>query len=211
VYAIVEGETPVERAWEVFAVDRVFTDWAELPVPSAIIATGTDRFGPVNLHRLDNPRPFALVVHDLWVAADGDEAIAVLRREPVDLRRTAIVELPLAVDPGEPTPARVTRFDPEHITIEFDAESRGLLTIALPHYPGWDASLDRGLIMTVRTYGGLTGIQVPAGSHTVDLVYNPLSYRIGLIVSGLTLAGLIGAVIVITVGQMRTTRHGGVT
>ena len=69
-YAIVEGDLPDPVAWELFAVRYVFSDWQELPVPSQIVDTGTDRYGAVNLHQLSDPRPFALLDYQYVVADD---------------------------------------------------------------------------------------------------------------------------------------------
>ena len=66
-YTIIEGNIPDSVAWELFAVRYVFTDWNELPVPSEIVGIGTDRWGGFNLHRLEDPRPFAQVMYDYEV------------------------------------------------------------------------------------------------------------------------------------------------
>ncbi len=198
-WSIIGTEFPRPRAWEVFAVDRVFTDWAALPLPSQIVASGRDRYGEVHLHRLDDPRPFALVLHDVWTAADADEALDVLRRPEFTPRRTVILEQQVAVAPGEPTAAQVISFAPERLVISARAQTDGVLSIALPWYPGWEARLNGTPVETLRAYGALTAIALPAGSHTVEMVYNPLSYRIGALISltvlvGLALAGLFSMV-----------------
>ncbi len=189
-YAIIEGDMPDARAWEVFAVDRVFSDWAELPVPARIIASGSDRYGAVNLHRLDDPRPFALIQHDVWTVMDAREAYDVLSRDSFVPRQTVILEQPVTIDPGDPTAARVVSFAPERIVIAAASDGHGILSIALPTYPGWYATLDGTPIEILRAYGALAAIALPPGSHTVELVYNPLTYRIGAIVSAVTLTAL---------------------
>jgi hypothetical protein len=192
-WALIGTDFPRPRAWEVFAVDRVFTDWAQLPVPSQIIASGRDRYGDVHLHRLDDPRPFALVLHDVWTAANAEEAHEVLHRLDFAPRRTVIVEQPVAAAPGEPTPAQVVTYSPERIVITAQTAADGVLSIALPWYPGWEAHLNGVRVETLRAYGALTAIPLPTGSHTVELVYNPLSYRAGGLISLAVLIGLLAA------------------
>ncbi|MBL8131119.1 MAG: YfhO family protein [Anaerolineae bacterium] len=185
-YAIVEGSLPDERAWELFAVRYVFSDWMELPVPSEIVETGPDAFGVVNLHRLSAPRPFALILYDTWITADDAEALTVLADPAFQPRRTIILETPVALESGEPTPAQVASFAPERIVIVTDARARGALSIALPYYPGWTAQLDGEPVDILRAYGALSAVIVPPGRHTVELLYNPMTYRVGLILSLIT-------------------------
>jgi len=64
--------------------------------------------------------------------------------------------------------------------------------VGTPWYPGWEARID-GRRATLDQVGGvLQGVSVPAGIHTVEIVYRPRSVWIGLAlcVSGLILAGI---------------------
>ncbi|MBK8025674.1 MAG: YfhO family protein [Chloroflexi bacterium] len=183
-YTLVESGMPAERAWELFAVRYIFTDWQELPVPSQIETTGNDAYGPINLHRLSDPRPFALVMHDVWTVSGDEEAYGVLRDPAFQPRQTVILDTPVALEPGEPTPARVVEFEPERIVFQADTTSLGVLSIALPHYPGWQATLNGEPVDLLRAYGALSAVSVPAGSNTIELLYNPASYQIGLLISG---------------------------
>ncbi|MCS7072641.1 MAG: YfhO family protein, partial [Anaerolinea sp.] len=208
IYRLVESDLPDERAWEILAVRYVYSDWRELPVPTTIVYSGSDLFGLVNLHRLDQPRPFAQVMFDTWVAADGDEALEVVFNPAVDLRRVAVVESepPFADDPSlEPIPARVVSFAPETIVLEVSTPRPGLLSIALPYYPGWRALSNGRELGLMRIYGALSGILLDAGDHQIALMYDPLSYRVGLSIS-LAMAALIG-----TVGLLMTARAALVT
>lgn len=189
-YALIEGPLDDARAWEVFAVSHVFSDWQQLPVASRIIASGVDRYGPVNLHQLADPRPFALVQHEAWIARDAAEALEVLGRAEFNPRRTIILEQAVSLNAGEPSAAETTAFTPERIVIAAETDSTAILSIALPFYPGWSASLDGAPVERLRAYGALTALEFPPGSHTIELVYNPLSYRIGAAVSLGTAIGL---------------------
>lgn len=189
-HTIIEGDIPDPVAWELFAVRYVFTDWNELPVPSEIIGTGTDRWGGINLHRLEDPRPFAQVMYDYSVVSN-DNVFAELQQPGVNLRQTALIfERPsLSESDSAPIAATVTSFEPEQITIDADTPTDGLLSVALPYYPGWYARLDGQPVAILQLYGALSGITLPQGGHTIQLTYNPLSYRIGAVVSLFTWAG----------------------
>ncbi|MCA9902928.1 MAG: YfhO family protein, partial [Anaerolineae bacterium] len=192
-YAIIERGFPNPLAWELFAVRYVFTDWNELPVPSEIVGQGTDFYGDINLHRLDAPRPYALLLNQYEVIADDTAALARLDAPDFDPRRTII----LNADPSLESPsaaaggsARVVDFAPETLTIEVDSPQPALLSIAQVDYPGWHATIDATDAPILRAYGALMAVAVPEGAHTVRLTYDPLSYRAGALISLVAWGGL---------------------
>jgi uncharacterized membrane protein YfhO len=62
------------------------------------------------------------------------------------------------------------------------------------HYPGWKVTLDGEPADLHRVDYLLRGTTLPPGSHRVEFRYEPLSWRIGWIVSLLGLVGLVAAV-----------------
>lgn len=188
--AIINPDLINPRAWELFSVRFVYTDWDELPVKSDIVATGEDRYGKVNLHRLLDSRPFALLLKD-YVIADSDQTAYALLADPnFDARRTIILNR----DPGIMSsksapvspPAEISDFKPESFSITFNAPQEGILSVSNPDYPGWQATLDGNPVEILRAYGALAAVVVPAGEHTVQFAYDPLSYRVGGMVSIMT-------------------------
>lgn len=193
-YALVGQDFPNPLAWELFAVRYVFTDWAELPVPGDIVATGEDPYGPVNLHLLADPRPFALLMGDVWPVDSDDYAYAVLADPAVDVRQTVVldVQAEVMVLPEELSAegtAGVSTFAPERIVIDLEGvETASVLSVALPHYPGWHAMVDGVDVPVLRAYGALSAVLVPAGAHQVVLVYAPWTFAVGALVSALSWA-----------------------
>lgn len=209
-WALIEGDLPIERAWELFAVRYVFTDWNELPAQSEIIGTGADFYGEINLHQLSDPRPFAQVMYRQWQVTDETEAYNWLRDPAFPARDTVILEADpqLNLVDGDAIAAQVTHFAPEAITIQANTPQDGILSIALVAYPGWQATLNGQPAEILRAYGGLSAIPLPQGEHLIELVYNPLSYRIGAVISSITWAGVIlsGFIILLTRRAGRTQR-----
>jgi hypothetical protein len=187
-FTLIEGDMPDPVAWELFAVRYVFTDWGELPAPSEIIGTGTDRWGGINLHRLENPRPFAGIHYRYVVVSSDEETFSLLRDPNFPIRATLILNR----DPGTrsdnfmPSGTQVLSIDasPEQITIvAAPSGANGILSIALPYYPGWYAAIDGQSTDILKAYGALSAVVLPEGEHTVQLTFNPLSYRIGAVLS----------------------------
>lgn len=192
-------------AWELFAVRYAYGERETFTIPTTVIATGPDLDGVVNLHRLENPRPFALLVYDAAVVDSDDFARALLNdplfdeRNAVILHQAPSINLPNDAPPAQP--ATVTHFAPETVTIDMQSDHNAVLSVAMVDYPGWQATLNGEPVAIRRAYGGLMALEVPAGTHTVQLHYNPLSYRIGAILSLITWLG------VVVVGAMSLLQH----
>jgi Bacterial membrane protein YfhO len=193
-YQLIEPEKINPLAWELFAVRYVYTDWAELPVESEIIGAGEDRYGAVNLHRLSNPRPFAHLMYDVEILDSDEFAYALLHDPNFDARETVILnrdpDVTLDTSAPEDESVIVTSFEPESFTVTINTPADAILSLAHPDYPGWQATMDGEPVEILRAYGALAGIAVPEGEHEIRFVYDPLSYRIGAILSLLTWGSL---------------------
>jgi hypothetical protein len=192
-FAIIEGDLPVERAWELFAVRYVFTDWNELPIPSTIIGRGSDRFGAINLHQVANPRPFVIPMESFEIIPDDREAWARLSDPAFDARRIAIVNSAPGIDPGLPRnfQSSAEMLSPELWEIAISSNAPALLSISLVHYPGWSATLNGESLPILRAYGTLMAVAVPPGEdQMLRLTYDPLSYRVGALLSLVTWSGV---------------------
>jgi hypothetical protein len=190
--ALIEGGLPNPTVWELLAVRYVFSDWRELPIPAQIVGRGTDFYGEVNLHRLADPRAFALIMHRA-VLADSDEmAYAMLRAPEFNPRQTLILNEPveIALSQSDSAPAQVVTFAPERIVIRGESDTPALLSISLPDYPGWIAAVNSVETPIHRAYGGLSAVAVPGGAWEVTLIFSPLTFQIGASLSILTWTAL---------------------
>ncbi len=200
-HTLIQSELINPTAWELFAVRYVFTDWDELPTESQIIARGDDRFGTVKLHRLAEPRPFATMLYNIAVVETDAAAYDLLKQTGFNARETIIINrLPtVAIDRGGSGEAQIEAYEPEYIRLKVNTDTNGLLSLAQVDYPGWEATLDGQVIPTIRAYGALMAVEIPTGSHTIELHYNPLSYRVGAIISLLVWATLVVAGMVLLI------------
>jgi len=192
-YALIEPDFPNPLAWELFAVRYVFTDWNELPIPSQNVGQGADAYGDINLHRLDDPRPYALLLSQFEVIKDDEAALARVKAPDFDPRTSIIVNGDPGLESQSEAPdgsARVVAFTPEALTIEVTSARSSILSIAQVDYPGWRATLDGEDVPIWRAYSALMAVIVPEGAHTVRLTYDPLSYRAGALISLVAWGGL---------------------
>jgi Bacterial membrane protein YfhO len=192
-HAIIEGDLPDQMAWELFAARYVYTDWNELPVPSEIIGQGTDRFGAINVHQLDNPRPFALLVNDYRVASEAD-TLTMLADPSFNPRSSIILNSDPQIDLSTvPTNVNIsiTNYQPELIELTVETDQSTLLSIAQLDYPGWHATIDDQTTPILRAYGALMALAIERGEHTITLRYDPITYRIGAFISIISLVSIL--------------------
>ncbi len=197
---------PKPRAWELLAVRYVLTPDQQLPIPSTIVGTGTDKYGPINLHRLTDPGPFARLVYRTWIASTEDGQLSALADVNIDLRHTVVLaSTPLISLPDSlPSDANVDiinviDYAPEVFAIHTHTSSNAILAIAQVDYPGWQAPIDGQPTQVLQANLALMAVALPAGDHVVRFVFQPLSVAMGGLISLLTLALLIGGAMLLMI------------
>ena len=89
--------------------------------------------------------------------------------------------------------ARVIPQHPGQTLIRCESRVKGYIAISEPDVPGWRLTVDgvRADNLLIRTDGYFLGAFLPAGKHDLVLTYDPVSQRLGLFLTLLTL-GLCG-------------------
>jgi hypothetical protein len=86
----------------------------------------------------------------------------------------------------------ILQYDLHTATIAVQTEQPGYLVLPDAYYPGWKATVDGQPTPVWRANYAFRAVYVPEGRHTVQFVFDPLIWKIGLAVSGATLVGLLG-------------------
>jgi uncharacterized membrane protein YfhO len=91
-------------------------------------------------------------------------------------------------EPSRLTPhvSRIT-YHASHFTLDVTTSAPALLILSEIAYPGWQATIDGQSAPILRAYYTLRAIPIPAGEHTVEMIFRPLSFTIGAVISGLSL------------------------
>ena len=89
------------------------------------------------------------------------------------------------------------RYEPERVVVDATARARRELVLTDLHYPGWKVTLDGEPADLHRVDYLLRGTTLPPGRHRVEFRYEPLSWRVGWIVS---LVALLVTVAVVVLG-----------
>ncbi len=85
----------------------------------------------------------------------------------------------------------ITDYTDDRVTISSQTESDAFIKIPDSYFPGWKAYIDGNETTIYPVDLTLRGIQVPAGNHTIVLVYSPYSLKIGIVISLVALGSLI--------------------
>lgn len=142
----------------------------------------------------ENPSgyPRAWTVHETTVEPSAAEAEKQLGRPGFDARRTALVQVPVAVQPligGVQERAQVVVNTPNRMELEVDAQSRALLVLSENYYPGWRAYINGETARIYQVDGGLRGMVVPQGHSQVVFRYVPASVYWGGLLTSLAFLG----------------------
>jgi len=146
----------------------------------------------VNIYRNTEVLPRAFIVHHAQVVPDHEAAFAAIHQPGFDPAEAVVVEggrelngLPQAEDVVE-----IVRHSPNEIELEAITPAEGYLVLSEVYYPGWKAYVDGQEERVLRTNFAFRAIYLQPGSHRVRLVFDPLSWRVGLGVSLITWLGL---------------------
>ena len=131
----------------------------------------------------------ALIVFDHEVVADPADMLARVRSGSFDPSRSVLLEEPPAPVPQDSAPAvpgaeaRIVAYEPDRVVVEARLPRPGFLLLLDNHYPGWRAFADGRERPIQRADYSFRAVALPAGSATVEFLYQPLSFRIGVAVA----------------------------
>ena len=89
----------------------------------------------------------------------------------------------------------VTQFEETHIKGTVTAEEDMLLLTSILYEKGWHVTIDGEAVPTHAFKDALVSVQVPAGTHEIELRYTPYGLNIGIVISLVSLGLLIAIVV----------------
>jgi hypothetical protein len=183
---------PSERVWELLNVGYLVTWLDDIDAPSSLLYQQPAKKGEVDyVHQLEAEHPRAWTVYQVEILSDEESVLERLAEPGFDPYSVGLLTEPLdtalAGQPASEAEIRFTESSPTRLVIEIDQPETGLLVVSEIDYPGWEARVDGHRTPMIRTDAILRGVEVPAGQHRVEMVFDPLSVKLGLIVSAVTL------------------------
>lgn len=91
---------------------------------------------------------------------------------------------------ARPLPHPEAEIGIDRVEVETAAPQPAVLVVSQLHDPGWQVLLDGETAPLLRVDYAFQGVILPRGPHRVELVYRPLTVRVGMLASALSLAVL---------------------
>jgi hypothetical protein len=185
----------MERVWELLNVKYVIT-WREaLYVPSEIIFQEPAGDNVTYVHRLNQVAPRAWFVYQVQ-EVNEEEMPGRLDAFDFDPAQMALVApaTPLSLEtPSDDTSGQVqiAHQTPNSLVLNVATPTDSLLVLSEIHYPGWQVTVDGQASSILSVDYILRGVPIPAGQHSVEIFYRPVTFIWGALISGITLAGLV--------------------
>lgn len=143
------------------------------------------------VYRNNDYLPRAFVVGDYIVQEKG-RALDAMKKEDFDPKRYVILE----EDPEKAKnfmyrEAGIKLYSPNRIVVNVDLDKPGFLVLSEVWYPGWKA-LDNGKESKIyRANYIFRSVYLEAGKHDIEFKFEPLTYRVGLWVSSISVLAIL--------------------
>ena len=154
--------------------------------------------------------PRAYVLDSLRVVDDA-EALRTLADPSFDPRRLVLVapadgvsDSAATAQPSNPAVVTFEHSAPERVRLRVRAESPGYLVLSDTWFPGWRATVNEQPAAILRANVLFRAVPVGVGDQVVELRYEPVSVRIGALVSAASL--VLGLVLPVGVSWLRRRR-----
>jgi hypothetical protein len=143
------------------------------------------------LYKVDGSVPRAYVVNKATAVANADAVLPLLSDAKFDGAREIILEGSEPLEPQRPlqATANIARYEDSLVSIAVTSNDDAVLVLADSYYPGWHAYVDGREAKILRANFFSRGVHVRPGDHVVEFKYEPRSFRLGLLISLLTLLG----------------------
>lgn len=99
----------------------------------------------------------------------------------------AFINLPKPIESS----VSITSYEPQKIVIDAKTNAPQMLFLSDNYYPGWKAYVDNNETKIYRADYTFRSIYLPKGNHTVIFKYDPISFKIGLTISVLSVIVLL--------------------
>jgi hypothetical protein len=148
------------------------------------------------LFRLRSP-PRASVFTSWAQAPTADGALAAVSAPEFQTGTSLVVEgWPARASGGTGGTAAYRSTGPQSSRIDVTTEAPSVVLVRNSYDPNWRATVDGRPVPVLAADYAAEGIPVPAGTHVVDLRYEDRTVGLGLVVSALALAAMLGAALV---------------
>ncbi len=177
------------RALNLFSPEYVFSLGKDLEAPGfqLVMQEGRSR---LYKNLLAYPRVY--LTKDVDYSTDDKEILQRVLDFSQKGERKAILEssLKLTNEDLKDYRAEIISYQPNEVDIKVSTNTDALLVFNDAYNEGWEAMVDSSQEPIFRANYAFRGVRVPEGNHWVRFIYDPQSFRIGMLISAGTVMGL---------------------
>ncbi|MCX7671177.1 MAG: hypothetical protein N2439_14050, partial [Anaerolineae bacterium] len=188
------AQVPEERWWRMLNVQHLITR-RDL-THGALKLVRQD--GDLRLYQVFQSASLAWIVHDFELAADQDAALRATASAALDPFGRAVLERPADPPPAPPTAGErveLVAFENQRVVVDVVLSTPGILVLSEVAYPGWVVRANGQPMESLRVYGLLRGVALPAGQWRVEWRFEPWIAYGGLAISLFTAAAVGGCLL----------------
>lgn len=146
------------------------------------------------LKAYENPGalPRVWTIHQAFAISSESEIPSTYNSLQFDPRRQAFFlgETPKLSPCAAEDRVALVQADFNSLTIHADMQCQGMVILSDNWFPGWTATVDGRPTRIWEADTAIRGVEVPGGSHRVEMRYRPLTVILGALLFALSLAGL---------------------
>jgi len=160
--------------------------------------------GPVKIYENRNFLPRTFFVRSA-VFKKKEEVLNYLTADSFDPEEKIVLEgepeehpkeqsRPCAQERGKNGSAEIVHYEPGEVVVRVVAPEAGWVVLSDTYFPGWKAYVDGRKAEIFRANYIFRAVAVNSGSHAIEFIYKPISYKIGEIVTIISLLSVLFAV-----------------
>lgn len=133
-----------------------------------------------------------VMLFDNYIMEKDYRKALVLLKSGFDFRNSVILDSkPISVNLSKSTEdsAQISSYYPNEVIVDVKSTGNSLLMLTDTYYPGWEVFVDHIKSNLLVADGIYRAVEIPPGVHQVRFLYNPLSFKIGVLLSTLSLMG----------------------
>ena len=154
----------------------------------------------IKIYLNKNVFPRAYLINNIIKKTSMSEIFTEMERNSFDPSKTAIIEnfplpesvlnIPNQIN-NKKSSVEITSYDPTKVVIKVNLNLKSLLVLSDLYYPGLDVFIDKTKSVIYPVNYISRGVVVDEGTHIVEFVYKPKSFKFGVIISLFSLFCLI--------------------
>jgi hypothetical protein len=145
------------------------------------------------LYEVPDSVPRAYIVSSAIHDPNPHSTMGRLASEEFDPMRQVIIDTPSALTSRlmSQSTAAIARYGNNQIQIKAQLSHPGILVLTDAYYPGWKVYINGNEGKILRANYFFRAVELEAGSHTVEFIYLPFSFKLGLAISLFTAGFLV--------------------